>query len=206
MKQSKMRIIGLTGGVATGKSTVARFFSQHGITVIDADAIAREAVLPGAPALQRIIDVFGSGILLPDGTLDRKALGAVVFGDVEKLRLLEGILHPAIKLLAEQKISRSGQDGERVVVYMAPLLIEAGATDRVDEIWVVSTTEAVQLERLMSRDKISREEAMRIIESQMPLTEKVRFGRVVIDNSGTEEQTLRLLEEIMQKEIDSSGE
>jgi dephospho-CoA kinase len=199
-----MRIIGLTGGVATGKSSVARFLSERGITVIDADTIAREAVFPGTSALQSILEEFGSGILLPDGTLDRKALGAVVFSDGEKRHLLERILHPAIKQLAEQKIRQAGQEGSRVVIYMAPLLIEAGASDRVDEIWVVSTTETVQIERLMARDNISREEAKRIIESQMPLAEKERFGRIVIDNSGTEEQTMRLLEEIMQKELVNS--
>ena len=204
MERPKMRIIGLTGGVATGKSTVARFFSDRGIIVIDADAISREAVLPGTPALQQIVENFGSGILFPDGILDRKALGAVVFANAEKRRLLESILHPAIKQLAEKKIRQAEQEGSRVVVYMAPLLIEAGASERVDEIWVVSTTEAVQLERLMARDKVSREEARRIIESQMPLAEKERFGRVVIDNSGTPEQTLSLLEEIMKKEINGS--
>jgi dephospho-CoA kinase len=154
--------------------------------------------------LQRIVEKFGSGILLADSSLDRKALGTLVFADAEKRRQLESILHPAIKLIAEQKIRQAGEQGSRVVVYMAPLLIEAGASDRVDEIWVVSTTEAIQLERLMARDNISREEAKRIIESQMPLAEKERFGRVVIDNSGTPEQTLRLLEEIMQKEINGS--
>lgn len=203
MRQDQMRIIGLTGGIATGKSTVARFFSERGIIVIDADALSREAVLPGTPALQRIIEAFGSEILLPDGSLDRKALGAVVFADAQKRRVLEEILHPAIKLLADDKIRQAGQAGSRLVVYMAPLLIEAGVSDRVDEIWVVSTTEEVQLERLMARDKLSREEAKRVIDSQMPLTEKKRFGRVVIDNSGTPEQTFRLLEKIMQKEIEA---
>lgn len=199
-----MRIIGLTGGVATGKSTVAGFFSDHGITVIDADAIAREAVLPGSSALLRIIEEFGPEILQPDGTLNRKKLGFIVFNNEEKRRLLESILHPAIKQLAESKIRQAEQEGERVVIYMAPLLIEAGVTDRVDEIWVVSTTEAVQLERLMARDNISREEARRIIESQMPLSEKERFGRVIIDNSGTLEETQGLLEELVQKEINGS--
>lgn len=203
VRQDQMRIIGLTGGIATGKSTVARFFSERGIIVIDADALSREAVLPGTPALQRIIEAFGSGILLPDGSLDRKALGAVVFADAQKRRVLEEILHPAIKLLADDKIRQAGQAGSRLVVYMAPLLIEAGISDRVDEIWVVSTTEEIQLERLMARDKLSREEAKRVIDSQMPLTEKKRFGRVVIDNSGTPEQTFRLLEKIMQKEIEA---
>ena len=189
-----IRVIGLTGGIATGKSSVARFFEERGVPVIDADQLARDAVLPGSPALVRITELFGSGILMHDGRLDRKRLGALVFQEPEKRRQLEDILHPEIRKRAEELIARAAGAGHQRVIYMAPLLIEAGATDRVDDIWVVTVRPEIQLERLMKRDGISREQAERIVDSQMPLTEKERCGSVVIDNSGTEAQTKIALE------------
>ena len=201
MRPSGIRIIGLTGGVATGKSSVARFFEERGVPVIDADQLAREAVSPGSPCLAQLAALFGHGVINAEGALDRKRMGSIVFGDAEKRRLLEEVLHPEIRRLAEERIARAAAAGRRTVVYMAPLLIEAGVTDRVDEIWVVTVRPDIQLERLMARDGIGREEAGRIIASQMPLAEKERHGRVVIDNSGTPEETRRLLAEIWEREI-----
>lgn len=200
-KPAGVRVIGLTGGIATGKSAVASFLEEQGAVVIDADKLAREAVRPGCSALERIVALFGADMLLPDGSLDRKRLGHVVFADADKRRQLEEILHPEIRRLAEERIATLAAEGHRVVFYMAPLLIESGASDRVDEIWVVTVRPDVQLERLMARDGIGREEAERIIASQMPLAEKERQGRIVIDNSGTQEQTRRLLADIWSKEI-----
>lgn len=202
----KIRVIGLTGGVATGKSSVALFFSERGVPVIDADQLARDAVLPGSPALEQIISIFGRKVLTPDGTLDRKRLGALIFPDPEKRRRLECILHPEIRKLAEERIAQAAQAGHQRIIYMAPLLIEAGATDRVDSVWVVTVRPEVQLERLMRRDGIDREQAQQIIDSQMPLSEKVRHGNVVIDNSGTEAETRMALETIWAKETGSSNE
>ncbi|WP_191965614.1 dephospho-CoA kinase [Oryzomonas sagensis] len=196
-----MRVIGLTGGVATGKSSVARFFEERGVPVVDADQLAREAVKPGSPCLARLAALFGAGVLRGDGTLDRKRVAGIVFADAGKRRQLEALLHPEIRRLAEERIARAAAAGQRTLVYMAPLLIEAGVTDRVDEIWVVTVRPEVQLERLMARDGIGREEAERIIGSQMPLAEKERHGRVVIDNSGTLEETRLLLAAIWDKEI-----
>lgn len=198
-----MRVIGLTGGIATGKSSVANFFAERGVPVIDADQLAREAVLPGTPALQEIIDIFGHDILSVDGTLDRKALGLLVFSDTSKRHQLENVLHPAIRKLAEERIAAAAATGHNHLIYMAPLLIEAGATDRVDDIWVVTTRPEIQLKRLMERDRISREQAERIIASQMPLAEKVRYGSVVIDNSKSEAETRIILEEAWAKETGS---
>ncbi|WP_223924024.1 dephospho-CoA kinase [Geobacter sp. AOG2] len=195
-----MRVIGLTGGVATGKSSVARFFQERGVPVIDADQLAREAVRPGSPCLAQLVALFGAGVLNPDGGLDRKRVGSIVFGDAEKRRLLEAVLHPEIRRLAEERIARAAEAGQRTLIYMAPLLIEAGVTDRVDEIWVVTVRPEIQLERLMARDGIDREAAGRIIASQMPLAEKERHGRVVIDNSGTPEETRLLLAAIWEQE------
>lgn len=201
MRPPGVRIIGLTGGVATGKSSVARFFEERGVPVIDADQLAREAVRPGSPCLAQLAELFGNGVINPDGTLDRRRVGSIVFGDEEKRRLLEAVLHPEIRHLAEERIARAAAEGQGTLVYMAPLLIEAGVTDRVDEIWVVTVRPEIQLERLMARDGIGPEEAGRIIASQMPLAEKERHGRVVIDNSGTPEETRRLLAAIWDREI-----
>lgn len=196
-----MRIIGLTGGIASGKSSVARLLEERGVPVIDADQLAREAVLPGSPALERIAAAFGREVIRDDGTLDRKRLGALVFADADKRRQLENILHPEIRRLGEEQIERAAVAGQRVLVYMAPLLIEVGAADRVDEIWVVTVRPEIQLQRLMARDGIDRAAAQRIIDSQMPLAEKAAHGRVLIDNSGTPQETRQLLADIWKKEM-----
>ncbi|MBC8017890.1 MAG: dephospho-CoA kinase [Verrucomicrobia bacterium] len=201
-----MRIIGLTGGIACGKSSVARFFQDRGAVVIDADQLARSAVEPGSRGLERVLATFGGKLLAPDGQLDRKRLASLVFSDPGKRALLEEILHPEIKRLAETRITQAAESGQKFVFYVAPLLIEAGVTDRVDEVWVVTVRPEVQLERLMHRDGIARGEAVRIIASQMPLAEKEKYGRILIDNSGTPEETASLLAEIWAQEIEGSHE
>jgi dephospho-CoA kinase len=202
----EIRVIGLTGGIATGKSSVARFFADRGIPVIDADQLARDAVLPGTPALKKIVALFGREILTDDSALDRKRLGTLVFSDPEKRRMLEEILHPEIRRLAEDRIARAAAAGHRRLIYMAPLLIEAGATDRVDNIWVVTVRPEIQFERLMRRDDISREQAELIIGSQMPLAEKEQYGSVIIDNSGSEADTQAALEAAWAQEMRTSNE
>lgn len=202
-KKNAIRVIGLTGGIASGKSTVAGFLEEQGAVVIDADALSREAVGPGSAALERIVAAFGEEMLLPDGCLDRKRLGRLVFADPAKRTLLEGIMHPEIRRLANERIARAAAEGHRVLFYMAPLLIESGSVERVDEVWVVTVRPEIQLERLMRRDGIGREEGERIIASQMPLAEKERYGRVVIDNSGPPGETMRVLAEIWAREIGS---
>jgi dephospho-CoA kinase len=206
MRPAGIRIIGLTGGIASGKSSVAGFFQDRGAVVIDADQLARSAVEPGTSGLERILAVFGREILAPDGRLDRKRLASLVFSDPDKRVVLEGILHPEIKRLAESRIMLAAENGRKFVFYMAPLLIEAGATDRVDEVWVVTVRPEVQLERLMRRDGVDRNEALRIIATQMPLDEKIQYGRIVIDNSGTPEETASQLAEIWAREIEGSNE
>lgn len=201
-----IRVIGLTGGIATGKSSVALFFAERGVPVIDADQLGRYAVLPGTPELGRIVEIFGREILTHDGVLNRKRLGELIFSDHEKRIQLEGILHPAIRRIAEERITQAASSGHQRLIYMAPLLIEAGATDRVDTVWVVTVRPEIQLERLMNRDALSREQAERIIATQMPLAEKERYGSVVIDNSGSEAETRALLETIWAKETGSSNE
>lgn len=184
-----MRIIGLTGGIASGKSTVAATLGRLGAKVIDADMLAREAVVPGSPALAAIAETFGKGVIGIDGTLDRKKLGELIFGDPDARRLLERITHPEIARLAEAKLAVLRDAGERVVFYMAPLLIEAGARSRVDEVWVVYVDRETQTARLMAREGLTREEAERRIDSQMPMEEKATHGRFVIDNRHGLEET-----------------
>jgi len=133
-----MRVIGLTGGIATGKTTVARLLENLGADVIDADQLAREVVEPGSPVLRKICMLFGHQVLLPDGSLNRQAMRGKIFSDPEKRRELEKILHPAIRECAIRRLEKAQENGVAVAIYMAPLLIEAGAVDRVDEIWVVT--------------------------------------------------------------------
>ncbi|HIJ87871.1 MAG TPA: dephospho-CoA kinase [Desulfuromonadales bacterium] len=199
-----IRIIGLTGGIATGKSSVARFFAEKGVPVIDADQLARDVVVPASPALDRIVAGFGPVVLTQEGALDRKLLGSMVFSNPEKRRLLENILHPEIRKLSEIRISAAAAAGHDRLIYMAPILIEAGAESRVDTIWVVTLRPEIQLERLMRRDSITRDQALKIIASQMPLAEKERYGNVIIDNSGTESETWKILESVWSQETGGS--
>ena len=196
-----MRIIGLTGGIASGKSSVARILESLGVVVIDADQLAREAVSPGEEAYRSIVAGFGDGILNPDRTINRQALGKIVFADPAARRRLERITHPAIARLAEERLTALRNAGAPVVVYMAPLLIEAGVASRVDEIWVVYADRETQVARLMLRDGLGREEALQRLAAQMPMEEKRTLGRIVIDNSGTPEETERQVKDLWEREI-----
>lgn len=195
-----MKVIGLTGGIASGKSSVARTLEKLGAVVVDADQLAREVVKPGEPTYFAIIAEFGEQILNPDRTIDRSALGKRVFADVAARKRLERITHPAIGSRAAKKLAELQHAGAQVVFYMAPLLIEAGITSRVDEIWVVYVDKETQLQRLMQRDQISREDAMQRLAAQMPMAEKVKHGKVVIDNSGTLDETERQVREAWERE------
>lgn len=200
-----MRVIGLTGGIASGKSSVAALVSAYGIPVIDADQLARDVVTPGSAALVRIVECFGKGVLDSSGALDRAALAEIVFADSAAREKLEAILHPAIKLLAEKRLAELHGSGEQAVFYMAPLLIEAGAVDRVDEIWVVYLDWETQLNRLMARDLLTREAAEKRIASQMPMEEKKKYGRVVIDNSGNKTELAEQVESLCRREFGLTG-
>ena len=202
---SEMRVIGLTGGIASGKSSVAALVSAFGVPVIDADQLARDVVMTGSAALARIVESFGKSVLDSSGSLDRAALAEVVFADSEARKKLEAILHPAIKLLAEERLAELRSRGEQVAFYMAPLLIEAGAADRVDEIWVVYVDRETQIERLMARDRITRDAAEKRIASQMPMDEKKKFGRVIIDNTGSEADLAEQVESICSRELGMAG-
>lgn len=197
----EMRVVGLTGGIASGKSTVARMLEKLGAVVIDADQLAREVVMPGMPAYDAIVEAFGATVLNPDRTINRAALGSLVFSDPAARRRLEGITHPAIGRCAESRLAELRAEGTPVAVYMAALLIEAGVTDRVDEIWVVYLDREGQVERLMRREGVDREDALRRIASQMPMEEKRGYGKVVIDNRGALEDTERQVRQAWEREL-----
>lgn len=184
-----MLLAGLTGGIATGKSTVSRLFVECGARLIDADVLAREAVAPGRPALQQIVESFGREVLRPDGTLDRDRLGKAVFGDPAQLEKLNAIVHPYVAVAQEQRSREiAGKEPHAVIVYDAALLIEAGAHKRMDKIIVVTADEQTQLARLKARDHLSAEEAGRRIATQMPLAEKAKVADYVIDGTLPMEQ------------------
>lgn len=179
--------VGLTGGIASGKSTVACVFRELGAHVLDADRIAREIVPPGSPALARIARAFGKELLRPDGTLDRAALGTLVFADAGKRRVLEGILHPLIL----EEIDRRIDDLERsdphgLVIVEAALILELGRQAEFDTLVVVWADEAQQRRRMIQRDKLSAAAAERRLDAQMPLAEKRGRAQFVIDNSGSQ--------------------
>jgi len=187
-----MLVIGLTGGVATGKSTVARYLRELGVPVIDADQLAREVVEPGEPALEEIRQRFGLGVIDAGGRLDRAALGAIVFRDEQARKDLEAIVHPRIRSRMRAMIEEYRRRGEPVVVCDIPLLFETGVgLDWVDRTVVVYVPREVQKARLMARNGYTAEEAERRIAAQLPTEEKARRADAVIDNSGDLDQTYR---------------
>lgn len=178
-------VVGVTGGIATGKSAVVEQFRQLGAAVISADELAREIVRPGEDALARLVERFGPGILLSDGNLDRKALAELIFADPEARRDLNRITHPAIARLSAARIASLQRQGAMLIIYEAPLLFEAGAENRVERIVVVTAPAEVQRQRLMARDGLDERAAQARIEAQMPLADKVRRADFVVDNAGT---------------------
>jgi dephospho-CoA kinase len=191
--------IGLTGGIASGKSTVAGLFAARGAGIIDTDVIARELVLPGTPGLAAIEARFGPESLKSDGTLDRQRLRQIVFADAAKRRELEAILHPAIRQLA---LSRAETATEPYVFLVVPLLFETGFDQLVDRTLTVDCPEAVQTERLMRRDQISAGEARAIISAQLGRDARLRAADDLIDNSGDIEATRARVAELHQRYLD----
>ncbi|WP_416151467.1 dephospho-CoA kinase [Salipaludibacillus sp. HK11] len=182
-------IIGLTGGIATGKSTVSDILKKEGIPVIDADIVAREVVEPGEGPYHQIIDHFGLKILLPNGEIDREKLGTIVFGDeTERLKLNE-IVHPAVRKEMVRQSHSWQTKGHQLVVMDIPLLIESDLLHMVDEVVLVYVPEAIQLDRLSKRNKFSLEEAKKRINSQLPIDEKKQYASYIIDNAGTRDET-----------------
>ncbi len=179
-----MILVGLTGGVATGKSTVAAMLKQCGAVVIDADLLAREVVTPGKPAWKEIVATFGKGVLNSDRTLNRHALGVIVFRHPAKRLVLERIIHPRVAREQKRLTKKAARNNPKaVVIYDVPLLFEVGIDKRVDTTLVVTADRETQIARLKTRNGLSRAEAIRRIKSQMPLSTKIRLADYVIDGT-----------------------
>jgi dephospho-CoA kinase len=183
-------VVGLTGGIATGKSTVAAIFGEAGARLIDADLIAREAVRKDTPAYRDILAHFGPKVLQPDGEIDRKRLGAIIFKNPTEQRALERIVHPEVRKEINRGIAEIRQQTPSALVIVdIPLLFEAGMRQGLDAVIVVYAPEHLQLERLMARDGLTRPEALARIRAQMPIESKKALATHVIDNSGSFEST-----------------
>ncbi len=194
-----LKLIGLTGGIATGKSTVARLIADRGIPIVDADQLAREAVEPGQPALVAIARLWPQ-VIGGDGRLDRRRLGQIVFADADARRRLEAILHPRIAELADARAAALGAAGHPLAFYEASLLVETGRHRDFDGLVVVTASPEAQIARAMARDHLTRDQARARIDAQLPMADKAAVATHIIDNSGdpaaTAAQVARLLEEL----------
>jgi dephospho-CoA kinase len=190
-------MIGLTGGIACGKSAVARLLQQANLRVIDADQVAREVVEPGTEGLQAVVDAFGQDILTDAGRLNRAKLGARVFGDEAQRRRLNAILHPRIGMQTARYVQRAREEGLRAVVYEAALLVENRLHEGFDLLIVVTADPAVQRARLMARDGFDEAQAQQRLDAQLPLSEKVAAADIVIDNSGSPDALAREVQAVL---------
>lgn len=192
-----LRLFGLTGGLASGKSAVAALLRARGMPVIDADQLAREVVAPGSEGLEAVVAAFGRGILCADGSLDRAALAEIVFGDAAKRRTLNGILHPRIGALTAERAAELEARGEPLACYEAALLVENGLADAFRPLVVVAVPEEIQIARAMARDGATEEHVRARLRAQMPLSAKIAAADHVIDNAGSLEQTERQADEVL---------
>ena len=202
MKSGGMKIIGLTGGIGSGKSTVSAYFSDNGHVVIDADRIAREIVAPGMPVLSELASAFGEHILNSDGTLDRKKLAEVAFGDKILKKRMDAIMHGEILRIIDERIAGLAESGYNSFVLLdIPLLFETntGLNDAIDEIWVVDAEDETRIERVIGRDGISRQDIIKIMDSQMSREEKRKRADVVIENSGSKEELYRKIDKLVKR-------
>jgi dephospho-CoA kinase len=179
-----MLLVGLTGGIGTGKSTVARMLEKRGAVVFDADVLARQAVAPGTPGFDKVVERFGPNVLAPGGGLDRDALASIVFSDPAARRDLEGIVHPEVRRMFAEGCEEY-RDSDRVVVFSAPLLVETGMHTAFDLLIVVSAPVATQIERLMRDRGMGERDVQARIAAQLPLEAKAEVADVLVDNEGT---------------------
>ncbi|MCU0547922.1 MAG: dephospho-CoA kinase [Leptolyngbya sp. Prado105] len=192
-----MRLIGITGGIGMGKTTVSNYLATtHHFPIVDADLIARDAVAIGSPILSQIVDRYGSKLIRLDGTLDRSRLGTIIFSDAAERAWLEQQIHPHVRHVFETERLRATVPS----VFVIPLLFEAEMTDLVTEIWVISCSEQQQLQRLMQREKLSREQAEARIQSQMPIQEKRDRADVVLENSTSLEALLNQVDQAVDRQ------
>lgn len=194
-----MRWIGLTGGIATGKSTVSNWLRTQGYAVIDADELARLVVAPGSEGLRQIVSHFGAEILDDDGNLDRRKLGALVFADREKLADLEGMIHPLVQAQVQSLRDRYEREGREFVFYDVPLLYEKKLQDQFDHIIVVAADEEIQKSRMRARDALSENEIEARLRSQLPMAEKIKVAHSIVENNGSREELERRLTQLVKQ-------
>lgn len=193
-----MKLVGLTGGIASGKSTAAKILESLGAAVVNADTLAREVVEPGREAWQEIVAAFGSEILQSDRTLDRQKLRTLIFNNPDARRKLESIIHPRVRALAERRIAEHGAAGYAVVVYEVPLLFEGRLHEWLRPVILIACDIEIQIERLQQRDGLDRVQAQKHIEAQMNLEEKRRLADYVIENNGNLEDLKRQVKAVLE--------
>jgi len=192
--------VGLTGGIATGKSTVVRMLVRRGARVIDHDALVHALQEPGRPVWNRIVEAFGRDILDAEGRIDRKKLGALVFGNEERRRSLEGIVHPAVLEEAQRERDRIGREDARAIVLSdIPLLLEVGMQGLFDLILLVYSPPETQIARVMKRNRMTRDEAVARLKAQMPIDEKLTYADLVVRNDGTMRDLEKRVDEVWQE-------
>ncbi|MFC2042216.1 dephospho-CoA kinase [Chloroflexota bacterium] len=194
-----MKIVGLTGGIGSGKSTVAQFLTELGAAVIDADKVGHEAIQPGTPVFQKIVAAFGQQIIGASGEIDRARLGEIVFKNPQARERLNEIIHPIMYDMVMARLDDYQKQGVKVVVLDAPLLLDAGWASLVDEVWVTITTENTILERLSERSDLSAEEIKARIRSQLPSEERIKHADVVIDTACTLDELKAKAKEMWQR-------
>ena len=205
MSANRPYIIGLTGGIGTGKSEAAKFLASLGAVHLDADAISHELTEPGGEALEPIRAEFGEGVFREDGTLDRRALANITFSDPARKRALEAILHPRIQRDIMRGIDRAAEEGAKVVILDVPLLFETGMDALCDETWVLSADAETQVARVMMRDRVEREQVEARIQNQMPAEEKEKLATQVIPTERPMEKTQAELAALYQQVLKRLG-
>ena len=191
-----MKIIGLTGGIGSGKSTVSQFLAELGAVVIDTDKVGHEAFKPGTESWQRVVAAFGRSVVTADGNIDRKKLGEIVFDSSVELLKLEQIIHPAISEIVIARIEEYRQQGVKVVVLEVPLLVEAGWASLVNEVWVTTAPEPVILRRLEERTGMTEQESLARMRSQLPSEERLKHADTVIDTNCTLDELRKKIKEL----------
>ncbi len=200
-----MHVIGLTGGVGTGKSTVSKYIQELGAVLVDADKVGHESYRPGALAYKDIVAAFGPRVLQPNGEIDRKALGAIVFNDPKALAKLNSIVHPRMKDMIEEKLAELSQQGVKAVILEAAILIEAKWNVLVDEVWVTYAPEQTVIKRVKDRNNWTEEQIKARINAQLPQSERAKHANVVIDTDCSLDELRRRVQELWNKRIMKNG-
>lgn len=193
------QIIGITGGIASGKSSVSQYLKELGFTIVDADVASRAVVEPGEEAYLQVVKAFGEDLILSDGSIDRAKLGSIIFHDQEKRLLLNSIVHPAVRNWMRVETEKALATGAETVFMDIPLLFESKLTFMVEKTLLIYVDESVQLERLMNRNTLTKPDALARIRSQMPLKDKKALADAVVDNNGDIEETKKQVDEVLKK-------